>query len=73
MDFKYKWKNGRPPNRDVSARETNLLDESQFETEQDQQIAEEQARQHLGLPKQTLDKDSSILPKAAPPQDKPLK
>ncbi|ACK70056.1 hypothetical protein PCC7424_1617 [Gloeothece citriformis PCC 7424] len=68
MSFKYKWKNGHPPHRDKAVGENNLLDESQFENEQDQSIAEQQARRYLNVPMQTLDHNSSILPQAAPPE-----
>jgi hypothetical protein len=69
MDFKYRWKNGRPPSRDQAARSQHLLDESQFETEQDRHLAEDMARKHLNVPLKTSDEDRSILPQAAPPPD----
>ncbi|MBW4561487.1 MAG: bromodomain-containing protein [Mojavia pulchra JT2-VF2] len=67
MDFKYRWKNGAPPSRDEAARNQHLLDESQFNNEQDRTLAEEMARKQLGVPAPTLDEERSILPKAAPP------
>ncbi len=67
MDFKYKWKNGRPPTRDEAVRETHLLDESQFDSEKDQKLAEETARKQLGVPVRIPDDERSILPHAAPP------
>lgn len=70
MDFKYRWKNGTPPSRDQAARNQHLLDESQFETEQDRMLAEDMARKHLNLPLQTLDEDRSILPQSPPPEEK---
>ncbi|MGA7937681.1 MAG: hypothetical protein WCA35_29295 [Kovacikia sp.] len=66
MDFRYKWKNGTPPSRDKAANDANLLDESQFETQQDQELAEESARKHLNLPVRIPDDEKSILPHAAP-------
>ncbi|MEH2438564.1 MAG: bromodomain-containing protein [Nostoc sp.] len=63
MDLKYKWKNGYKPSRDEAAKNPHLLlDESQFENEQDRKLAEESARKHLGIPAPTLDEDKSILP-----------
>ncbi len=50
MDFRYRWKHGAPPNRDQAAQDGNLLNDSQFETPQDQQLAEEMARKHLNVP-----------------------
>lgn len=67
MDFRYRWKNGRPPSRDEAARAKHLLDESQFESEQDRHLAEEAARKHLGVPLVTPDDERSTLPHAAPP------
>ncbi|HBL10743.1 MAG TPA: bromodomain-containing protein, partial [Cyanobacteria bacterium UBA11162] len=55
MDFKYRWKNGTPPSRDQAAQESSLLDESQFETPEDYQMAENMARKHLNVPLQTAD------------------
>jgi hypothetical protein len=46
-----------------------LLDESQFNNEQDRKLAEESARKHLGIPAPTLDEDQSILPHAASPNE----
>lgn len=66
MSFKYRWKNGRPPTRDAAHQQDALLDESQFANEQDRQLAEQQARRHLGVPLQTADHDKSVLPHAAP-------
>jgi len=63
MDFKYRWKNGKPPSRDYAAQADSLLDESQFSNEKDRQFAEQQARKHLGVPLQTGDAKQSILPK----------
>ncbi|HEY9604651.1 MAG TPA: bromodomain-containing protein [Allocoleopsis sp.] len=67
MDFKYKWKNGARPTRDEAARSQYLLDESQFDNENDRSLAEETARKHLNVPTQTLDSQSPVLPQAAPP------
>lgn len=62
MTFKYKWKNGATPTPDEAAHKAHLLDEDQFETTQDQKIAEEQARQYLNVPLRTLDADKYPLP-----------
>lgn len=68
MDFKYKWKNNAPPkNRNTAAHSDNLLDESQFESKEDQQLAENTARKYLGVPTKIPDDQRSVLPKAAPP------
>lgn len=64
MDFKYKWKNGQAPSIDQAARSKYLLDEGQFNTEEDRNIAEEDARKHLGVPTRIADDDRSILPHA---------
>lgn len=61
-NHKYRWKNGAPPTRDQAAQSENLLDESQFDTSQDQEIAEQTARKHLNVPLRTGDADKSILP-----------
>lgn len=66
MDFKYRWKNGARPTRDQAARSQNLLDESQFSSKKDQQLAEETARKHLGVPTQTPGSSRSVLPQSAP-------
>jgi len=66
MTFNYRWKNGARPNRDEAIRHKYLLDESQFDNEQDRQLAEESARRMLGVPVPTLDEDKSVLPKADP-------
>jgi hypothetical protein len=66
MPFNYRWKNGVRPNRDEAIRHKYLLDEGQFENEQDRQLAEESARRMLGVPLPTLDEDKSVLPKADP-------
>ncbi len=66
MDFKYRWKNGAPPNRDQAAQEGNLLDESQFETPEDHQLAETMARKHLNVPLQPADANNPPLPQAMP-------
>ncbi|HEY9799739.1 MAG TPA: hypothetical protein V6D25_05215 [Leptolyngbyaceae cyanobacterium] len=70
MDFRYKWKNGKPPSRDAAIREKHLLDEGQFDSEQDHKLAEEAARKHLGIPLLTPDEETSTLPHAAPPDRK---
>ncbi len=70
MDFKYRWKNGSPPSRDQAAKSEHLLDESQFENEQDRSLAENMARKHLNVPLSTADQDRSILPQAAPPEQR---
>ena len=62
MDFKYRWKNGAPPSRDQAAQEGNLLDESQFATPEDHQLAEDMARKQLNVPVQTADANISPLP-----------
>lgn len=62
MDFRYRWKNGAPPSRDAAAREKHLLDESQFQSDQDRQMAEEAARKHLNVPLRTPDDDTPVLP-----------
>lgn len=64
MDFKYRWKNGAPPSRDQAAQEGNLLDESQFSTAEDHQLAEDMARKQLNVPVQTADSNISPLPHA---------
>lgn len=69
MDFKYKWKNGNPPSQDDAARNKHLLDEGQFDNESDRQLAEEDARRHLGLPIPIPDDELPVLPQAAPPDD----
>lgn len=66
MDFNYRWKNGARPSRDEAIRHKYLLDEGQFTSEQDRQLAEESARRLLGVPVPTLDEDKSVLPKADP-------
>lgn len=66
MDFKYRWKNGARPSRDQAARSESVLDESQFESEQDRSLAEENARKHLGVPLRVPDDDRSTLPQAVP-------
>lgn len=69
MDFKYRWKNGAPPSRDKAAHDDSLLDESQFETAEDRQLAEDMARKHLNVPLRTPDADRSVLPQAVPEED----
>jgi hypothetical protein len=64
MDFKYKWKNGQAPSQDQAARSKYLLDEEQFHSEEDRNIAEQDARKHLGVPTRIADDDRSILPHA---------
>ena len=66
MDFKYRWKNGAPPSRDQAAQEGHLLDESQFETSEDHQLAEDMARKHLGVPLQPADANNPPLPQVIP-------
>ena len=66
MDYKYRWKNGAPPSRDQAAQASQLLDESQFETKQDQELAEETVRKHMNVPIRTPDDEKSVLPHAAP-------
>ena len=72
MDFKYRWKNGTPPNRDQAAQDGNLLDESQFETSEEHQMAEDMARKHLNVPLQTADANLPPLPTAMPNEDNSL-
>jgi hypothetical protein len=67
MDYRYKWKNGAPPTQDEAARSDSLLDESQFNNESDRQMAESDARRHLGLPVPIPDDEVPVLPQAAPP------
>lgn len=62
MDFKYRWKNGAAPSRDEAARSDSLLDESQFESEKDREIAETTARKQLNVPVRTIDADRPVLP-----------
>lgn len=62
MDFKYRWKNGAAPSRDQAAHSEALLDENQFESEKDHQLAEEMARKQLNVPLRTPDADRSVLP-----------
>ncbi|MEH2010201.1 bromodomain-containing protein [Nostoc sp.] len=69
MDWKYRWKNGSQPSRDQAAKNPHLLDESQFENEQDRNLAEESARKHLGIPAPILDQEQSILPRAVSPDE----
>lgn len=64
MDFKYRWKNGAPPTRDQAARSQNLLDESQFSSKKDQQLAEEMARKHLNVPLRTMGEEQQVLPQS---------
>lgn len=66
MSFKYKWKNGVPPNRESALQTDGLLDEGQFNSDRDRELAEEEARKRLGLPIQPLDADLSVLPQATP-------
>jgi hypothetical protein len=70
MDFRYRWKNGTPPSRDEAARNSHLLDESQFENEKDRNLAEEAARKHLNVPTRVPDEDFPVLPTAPPPDQK---
>lgn len=62
MDFKYRWKNGAAPSRDQAARSEHLLDENQFESKNDQELAEDMARKQLNVPTRTPDADRSVLP-----------
>lgn len=70
MDFRYRWKNGAPPSRDEAARQESLLDESQFASQQDRELAEDMARKHLNVPVRTVDEEKPVLPQAAPPDGK---
>ncbi|MGD1874455.1 MAG: bromodomain-containing protein [Mastigocoleus sp.] len=65
-NFNYRWKNGSPPNREQAMQQEYLLEEGQFIDEEDQHLAEQNARKHLGVPTKTLDARRSILPKANP-------
>ncbi|HEY9596944.1 MAG TPA: bromodomain-containing protein [Cyanophyceae cyanobacterium] len=68
MNFKYRWKNNAPPtSRNKAAHSDNLLDESQFESKEDQELAENTARKHLGIPTKIPDDQRPVLPEAAPP------
>ncbi|MEH2397282.1 bromodomain-containing protein [Nostoc sp.] len=69
MDWKYRWKNGSQPSRDQAVKNPHLLDESQFENQQDRNLAEESARKHLGIAAPTLDQEQSILPRAVSPDE----
>lgn len=69
MDYKYRWKNGAPPSRDEAARSQSLLDEGQFDSEEDRKLAEDHARKHLGVPTRIPDDELSVLPVAAPPNE----
>jgi hypothetical protein len=69
MDIKYRWKNGAPPTRDEAARRQHLLDEGQFDSEEDRKLAEDNARKHLGVPTRIPDDDLPVLPQAASPPD----
>lgn len=66
MDIKYRWKNGTPPTRDEAARSQELLDESQFNNENDRQLAEETARKNLDVPTQVPDENHPVLPQFSP-------
>lgn len=66
MDYKYRWKNGRPPTPDEAARSEQLLDEGQFNNEHDRKMAEEDVRRHLGAPIPIPDDERSVLPHAVP-------
>lgn len=68
MNYRYKWKKGSSPTRDEAIQAGNLLDESQFDSEGDRKLAEEDARKHLGIPTTTNADDLSILPQASPPE-----
>jgi hypothetical protein len=68
MDFRYRWKNGAPPSRDEAARNQYLLDEGQFNSDEDRKLAEDSARKHLGVPTRIPDDDIPVLPTAAPPE-----
>ncbi len=72
MGYKYRWKNGAPPNRDQAARSKYLLDEGQFESTEDRNLAEDSAHKHLGVPTRTIDDNLPPLPTAAPPNDEAL-
>jgi hypothetical protein len=54
-----KW---RSPSRDEAARRESLLDEGQFTSKEDQRLAEDNARKHLGVPTRTPDEDIPVLP-----------
>lgn len=69
MNYRYKWKNGNPPTPDEAARSENLLDEGQFNNEQDRKMAEQDARRQLGVPIPIPDDEVPILPQAAPPDE----
>jgi hypothetical protein len=61
MSLKYRWKDGEPPSRDEAATSEQLLDESQFDNEQDHQVAEDTARKHLNVPTRVPDADRPVL------------
>lgn len=69
MSFRYKWKNGSMPSRDQAASSDYLLDEGQFKSDKDRQLAEQEARRHLGVPMRTIDEGKPVLPHAAPPEE----
>lgn len=73
MDYKYRWKNGRPPTPDEAARSNSLLDEGQFNNEQDRKLAEENVRRQLGVPIPIPDDEVPVLPHAAPPNEGAIK
>ncbi|HEY9644494.1 MAG TPA: bromodomain-containing protein [Coleofasciculaceae cyanobacterium] len=62
MSLKYRWKDGEPPSRDEAAVSEQLLDESQFDSEHDHQVAEDTARKHLNVPTRVPDDDRPVLP-----------
>lgn len=66
MDYKYRWKNGAPSSRDEAAQTSPLLDEGQFETKQDQELAEETVRKQMNVPVRIPDDEKPVLPQAAP-------
>ncbi|PLZ64487.1 bromodomain-containing protein [Fischerella thermalis] len=49
------------PSRDKAARSKYLLEEGQFNNEKDRNLAEQEARKHLGVPTRIPDDDRSIL------------
>ncbi|MDX2100503.1 MAG: hypothetical protein SFW36_22225 [Leptolyngbyaceae cyanobacterium bins.59] len=63
MNSKYRWKNGARPNRDQAVKQDHLLDESQFESVGDQELAENSVRKQLGVPARTLGDDPVLSSK----------
>ncbi len=61
-NFRYRWKNGRPPTAEEALRDDHLLDADQFDNPRDHHLAEQTARRQLGLPMKVEDFDRGVLP-----------